>query len=91
MLGKQYLENAGFNNEISANFTVAEIGGCHRVLIENHRGVRRYETCCICVNTGYGYLQVNGSCLHLSYMTKERILIRGNIDAVHLVQECRNG
>lgn len=91
MIGKRYFENAGLNNEISPNYTIVEIGGSHRVLVENHLGVRRYESCCICVNTGYGYLQVNGSCLCLSYMTKEKILIRGNIDAVNLVQECSHG
>lgn len=91
MLGKNDLEKAGQNYDFSPNYSIAEIGGCSRVLIENHRGVRRYDSGCICVNTGYGFLQVSGNCLRVSYMTKERILIRGNLDAVHIFRECTNG
>lgn len=63
---------------------LVEIAGEHRVLIENHRGVVGYGTTEICVSVKFGYLKICGSMLMLSRMTKQQIVISGNIDSVSL-------
>lgn len=61
-----------------------EIAGHCRVLIENHLGVTQYGTEEIGVKVQYGYIQIIGSGLKLARMTKEQLVVTGNIGGVHL-------
>ena len=63
-----------------------ELNGAGRLLIENHSGVTQYSEQEICVKVSYGLISVCGSCLSLACMSKERLVITGSIDAVHLLK-----
>jgi len=63
---------------------LVEITGDNRVLIEHHRGVREYSRERISVGVKYGLVQVCGNCLELRCMTKEQLVISGQIDGVLL-------
>ena len=63
---------------------LVEISGCSRVLIENHGGVREYCRERIVVLVKYGCVEICGSCLELTKMTKEQLIISGEIYAVTL-------
>ena len=63
---------------------LVEITGENRVLIENHGGVREYSRERIGVNVQYGVLLVCGSCLELKCMTREILVICGNIEGIAL-------
>ena len=65
---------------------LAEIMGDRRVLIEQHRGVVTYGTCEVCVRVKFGVIQVCGSSLSLSRMSKEQVVISGTIDCVRLLK-----
>ncbi len=59
-----------------------EIHGQERVLIENHQGIREYGDEKICVKTAFGSVSVCGKGLHLSCLSKERLVINGPISHI---------
>ena len=63
-----------------------EISGDRRVLIENHLGITQYSREEICVKVKYGWISVCGGCLELVCMSRERLIIAGNIDQVKLIR-----
>lgn len=64
-----------------------ELYGEHRVLIENHNGIRQYTLDRIDVKTRFGGISVSGSGLEICRMSIEQVIITGNIDAVTLFKE----
>lgn len=64
--------------------TLLEVAGFQRVLIENHCGVITYGCSDIRIGTGYGYICVVGKHLNLANITKERLVITGEIDGLTL-------
>lgn len=65
---------------------LVEILGQQRVLVENHQGVNQYGCDKIGIKVCYGSLCICGRNLKLLQMTKERLIITGCIDSVHLVK-----
>lgn len=64
--------------------SLVEIYGYRRVLIENHKGVSMYGCKEICVKVSYGQLRICGSGLELARMTKQQLVITGQIDSLLL-------
>ena len=62
--------------------TVAELWGCGRVLVENHKGVIGYDSEKILVKASYGVLRITGTGLSLSLMTAEQLIISGSIKSI---------
>ena len=69
--------------------SVIEIAGDNRVLIEHHGGVREYSREQIGVTVKFGTVQISGCGLELSRMTREQLVISGQIHAITLQR--RNG
>ena len=67
---------------------LVEIAGERRVLIENHYGVTGYGSQEICVKVRFGHIIVCGNGLELVRMTKEQLVVMGNIDCVRF---CKGG
>lgn len=63
---------------------LVEIAGENRVLIEQHRGIREYSPQQISVCVHYGMVEVSGRGLELRCMSKEQLIICGQIDSVTL-------
>ena len=61
-----------------------EILDHHRVLIEHHRGVNEYGQTLIRVKVKFGSVCVCGSDLELARMSKDQLIISGNIESIHL-------
>ena len=59
-----------------------EICGQRQVLVENHAGVRAYDTMQVLVNKKGGSLCVCGESLRLCSMSRERLVIRGLVHSV---------
>ena len=70
--------------ELLPHQLLVEIFGFNRVVIENHSGVIKYEPEDICVKTKEGNLHVLGDSLMLAIMTKEALVITGEVDGVRL-------
>ena len=68
---------------------VVEVAGEHRVLIERHEGVTEYSRERICVKVRYGLVSVCGCGLELTRMTREQLVISGQIDCVQLQRRRR--
>lgn len=77
-------EEAELSTEPVPGQPIVEIAGDHRVLIENHFGVRGYSSEQIVVKVKYGCVRICGHCLELVKMTREQLVVRGKIDAVAL-------
>lgn len=75
---------ADLQTEAVPGMPIVEICGRQRVLIEHHYGVTEYGDKSICIKIKYGRITVSGSCLNLCRMTKQTVIITGNIDSVHL-------
>ncbi len=63
---------------------LVEIAGEGRVLVENHCGVTAYKHCEICIKVKYGQICVCGNDLELARMTKNQLVITGEISGVKL-------
>ncbi len=61
---------------------IVELAGDRRVLIENHFGVVAYGTERICVKVKYGVLCICGLEMELEKMTKDQLVISGEIGSV---------
>lgn len=68
---------------------LVEIAGENRVLIENHRGVGAYSPQKIGVKVPYGMIEITGAGLDLRSMTREQLVIAGQIEAVTLKRRAR--
>ena len=63
---------------------LVEILGHQRVLIEHHKGVNEYGDTLIRVKVKFGNVCINGTSLELTHMSQSRLIIRGNIESIHL-------
>ena len=78
------METVDLHGEAVPGQSIIEILGDRRVLIENHLGVKEYTREHIAVGVKFGLLNVCGSCLTLTHMNKEQLIISGRIDSIVL-------
>ena len=64
--------------------SLVELWGTERVIIEVHKGICQYSDDKIVVNGSYGSVVIYGVKLKIMRMTKEQIVICGNIQNVTL-------
>ena len=67
-----------------------ELTGERRVLIENYITVADYSLSEVCIKVCYGYIRVQGKYLHLEHMTRDSLLITGQIDNICLCRGCHH-
>ena len=72
--------------ELTPGVPVVEIAGDRRVLIERHRGMTEYSRERICARVYYGVVCICGSCLELTHMSREQLVISGHIDSVQILR-----
>ena len=86
--GRSFLERLAEETELAAEplmgQSIIEISGDRRVLIENHLGVKAYGQEKIVVKVKQGSVCVCGCDLEILRMTREQLIIRGQIDGVTL-------
>lgn len=80
------VEEADLPGEILPGLPVVEIAGERRVLVENHMGVMEYSQGRIGIKVKYGMVVICGSCMTLTRMTKEQLVVSGKIDGVSLIR-----
>ena len=66
--------------------TIIEIVDDRRVLIERHEGVVEYGTQRIQVLAKYGAICIMGCGLQLKHMTKQQMIVCGQIDSVQILR-----
>ena len=74
------------HDEAVPGLPLIEIVGDKRVLIEEHCGVTEYGLRQITVNVKFGRVLILGNDLQLALMTKEKLVICGQIEAVQLIR-----
>lgn len=79
-------ERADLSAEPLPGLPLIELAGDRRVLIENHQGVTEYGREKIQVQVRYGHVCICGSGLELARMTKQQLIISGQIDSVSLLR-----
>lgn len=86
--GTKFLERLADSTDLTEapipGQSIVEIAGEHRVLIENHFGIRAYSGERIVVKAKFGFIVICGCRLELMKMTKDQLVIRGRIDGVSL-------
>ena len=65
---------------------LVEVVDKRRVLIENHHGIIAYGREEICVNVRCGSISVTGVDMELACMTKEKLVVVGEIHSVRLTR-----
>ncbi len=83
---RKLAEEVDLSAEPMPGLPIAELAGDRRLLIEHHQGVSAYSREMICIQVKYGSLRVCGNGLELVRMTREQLVIRGRIDAIHLIR-----
>ena len=71
--------------DILSKDPIVELAGQNRVLIENHLGILGYSTDEIQIKVTYGKVCISGSKLMLQQMSREQLVITGNIETLELV------
>ena len=82
-------DSADLTGETLPGVPILEIAGDSRVLIEQHEGVLQYSREEIGIRVSYGIVVVHGCNLELMKMTKEQLVISGQIDCVALQRKGR--
>ena len=77
-------ESGCLERDLLPGLPIVEICGNGRVLIENHRGIIKYECHDILVKIKCGCICVSGRELQIDRMSKNRLLITGRIHGVTL-------
>lgn len=70
--------------EALSRIPLVELAGQNRVLVENHFGVLAYSPEEIQIKVSYGKIIVTGCKLEIMQLTRNQLVICGQIDAVHL-------
>lgn len=83
-LWERLTDAAELSQETMPGETVVELLGTRRVLIENHLGVSGYCEERVIVHVKFGWVCVSGRDLELLHMTKDQLVIRGQIQGVSL-------
>lgn len=79
-------EKADLLDETLPGHPIIEIVGEHRVIVENHFGVKEYSLERIGIKVKYGVVVICGRCMELTRMTREQLVISGKIDCVSLMR-----
>lgn len=75
---------SSLETEALPGLPLVELVGNRRVLIENHCGVLQYSDNGIWVKVKNGQLVISGTKLELARMTKEQLIIIGQIESVQV-------
>lgn len=67
----------GVPKECVMNIAKITLAGNREIYIENHKGIVRYTTECICVSTPTGILEITGKNLKIDRIRAEDMLISG--------------
>lgn len=68
--------------EIYSNNPKMTVVGFEKVMIENYKNILNYQDIFIRVNTHIGIINIHGYQLVLTQMTKDDIMITGNIEKI---------
>lgn len=77
---------ADLDSALEPGLPIIELAGSDRVLIENHLSVIGYTSEYVCVRVRFGSVCVNGSGLMIAKMSKEQLVICGEVDSVQLTK-----
>jgi len=83
------LAAADLDAELEPGLPIVELAGDRRVLIENHLSVIGYTSQCICVRVKYGCVSIYGCELTIAKMSKDQLVILGDIGSIQLSREDR--
>lgn len=75
--------------ELLPGQSLVELAGDNRILIENHRGVIEYSRCRIGIAMHTGRILVCGQGLELARMTRDQLVIIGQVEHIHLLRKER--
>ncbi len=84
---EQFITASGFSELSLPDKPIIEVAGDQRVLIENHLGVKEYGYEKITVQVSFGSACITGHNLELIRMTKEQLVICGNIQCIQLLHK----
>ena len=68
--------------------TIIEIAGDRRVLVERHEGVVEYGPQRIRIRAKYGMICILGCDLLLKHMTRQQLIVSGQIESVQILRRC---
>ena len=83
---RQIVDYAELTDEVLPGQTVIELIGEGRVLIEGHGGILAYSNEEVYAKVSYGIAKTIGCNLKLSYMDDCKLIITGDITAIHLAR-----
>ena len=86
---ERIVDGMELESELFPALPVIEIAGDRRILIERHRGILEYSGERIKVKVQYGAICICGSGLVVVRMSREQLVICGEINCVQLHRRCR--
>ena len=85
---RRMVDGAQLYGEPVPGQTIIEIAGDRRVLVERHEGVVEYGNQKIRVKAKYGIICITGCQLQLKQMSREQLIVTGQIESVQIQRRC---
>lgn len=77
------IPNTLTSGETLCGLPLMEVVNARRLMIENHQCISSYESNEIDVCVKKGFIRILGEDLFLSYMSRDRLIITGRINAIY--------
>ena len=75
-------ENLSLPKEVLLDLPIVTVT-CGEITIENFKSLRGFSSECVVINANKAKITVFGSELYISYLSRETIVIRGNIGGIN--------
>ena len=86
---KEFAQGLAVDHPALVQKTLIEVWDCHRVLVEYHCGIIHYGTERIAIAATFGMIQIEGMELHLCCMSRDAMVISGEIRLITFDPEGR--
>lgn len=85
-LCRRVADGMAIPKELSGALPLISMVGQEELVIENYKSILEYTDSILLIRTKQGLLKIEGSCLYLSYYTKEELKLTGRITAVRFLK-----
>lgn len=84
ILARKVTEKLGLHAETLPGITVVELCGDDRVFVENYINVVSFSSETVKLVGSFGVISVCGNSLCLDFLEKDRLLVLGRIECIHV-------
>ncbi len=90
-LNRGLAETLGLPEDLVFDLPRLNMVGNLRAVVQNHRGLREYDSTSVVIDTSRGAMELTGEEMRVEVVTKDELVVKGNIRAVFFAKEEAGG